>query len=188
MKTFITKTLLCIIVTTVFTLPAKAQDYDFSSIRINGLELYEQYTREQFIEALGVPDTEDDAVYSYFIYEGVQPPALIAGNATPTDIKPRHTVSDAFGYSSFRDGRMLFVVFSICTDRFAINDYVRVGDPVEKVFDMGGATVDFPDEDGGGLLYWSPYKDTIPEYELMYCPGFSYNENGLIENIMVYYD
>ena len=188
MQTFFTKILL-FTATTVFTLSAKAQDYDFSSIRINGLRLFREYTREQFIEALGVPDIEDDVIYSYFVYKGVQPPTLTAGNATPTDSKPRHTVSDEFGYGSCREGRMQFLVFIIKTDRYAINDYVRVGDPVEKVFDMGGATVDFPDEDGGGLLYWSPYhKDTIPEYELMYSPEFSYNENGLITKIMVYHD
>ena len=45
-----------------------SQQYDFSTVSINGLELDRYYTREQLIDALGVPDEEDDVVYSYFVY------------------------------------------------------------------------------------------------------------------------
>ncbi len=46
----------------------ETQQYDFSTIRINGLEVDKAYTREQIIDALGEPSIEDEYGYYYFTY------------------------------------------------------------------------------------------------------------------------
>ena len=58
-----------IAIATAGILTAAAQDtqqYDFSAIRINGLEVDKAYTRAQIIEALGEPSMEDEYGYYYF--------------------------------------------------------------------------------------------------------------------------
>ena len=57
-----------------------SQQYNFSTIRINGLELDRYYTREQIINALGEPDEEDDVVYSYFVYNSTMVMAPASGD------------------------------------------------------------------------------------------------------------
>ena len=80
-------------------------------------------------------------------------------------------------------------MFFITSDRFAVNDYIRVGDPVSKVYDMGGSVRDIKNNDGGGKLYWASYvTDYIEDEDLMYNPAFWYDKNGKIIKIELYYD
>ena len=53
---------------TACCLSLSAQEYDFSKITVNGLELDKSYSRSQIIQALGEPDTEDNVIYHYFCY------------------------------------------------------------------------------------------------------------------------
>ena len=54
-----------------FTTAAQdTQQYDFSSVCINGLEIGKFYTREQYLEALGgQPHRESDDAYHFLIYQ-----------------------------------------------------------------------------------------------------------------------
>ena len=53
---------------TACCLSMSAQEYDFSRITVNGLEIFHDYSKEQIIQALGEPDTEDNVIYHYFSY------------------------------------------------------------------------------------------------------------------------
>ena len=172
-------------------LTAAAQDtqqYDFSTIRINGLEVDKAYTREQIIEALGEPSIEDEHGYYYFTYIStlVMAPAV----DTTRTFRAAKEVADGFGYIRKNGDTLRFQVFFITSDRFAVNDYIRVGDPVTKVYDMGGSVRDIKNTDGGGKLYWwaSFVTDYIEDEDLMYNPAFWYDKNGIITKIELYYD
>ena len=168
-----------------------SQQYDFSTIRINGLELDRYYTREQIINALGKPDEEDDVVYSYFVYNSTIVMAPASGDFSLSDARAAMKVTDEFGFGGIygRDS-VRFCVFTLNSDRFAVNDYIRVGDPVTKVYDMGGSVRDIKNTDGGGKLYWwaSYVTDYIEDEDLMYNPAFWYDKNGIITKIELYYD
>ena len=174
-------------------LTAAAQDtlqYDFSSVSINGLELDRYYTREQLIDALGVPDEEDDVVYSYFVYNSTMVMAPPSGDYSLSDAKAVRNVVDEFGIGSiYGQDSIKFCVFTLTSDKFAVNDYVRVGDHVSKVRDMGGTVKDTKNADGSRTLYWTPaVLAFIEDGNLAYCPAFYYNKNGIITMIEVYYD
>ena len=175
-------------------LTAAAQDsqqYDFSTVSINGLELDRYYTREQLIDALGVPDEEDDVVYSYFVYNSTMVMAPPSGDYSLSDAKAVRNVVDEFGFGSiYGQDSIKFCVFTLNSDKFAVNGYVRVGDPVSKVYDMGGSVRDIKNTDGGGKLYWwaSFVTDYIEDEDLMYNPAFWYDKNGIITKIELYYD
>ena len=64
-----------------------------------------------------------------------------------------------------------------------------MGDPVSKVYNMGGSVRDIKNTDGGGNLYWTPFvTDYIEDEDLMYNPAFWYDKNGIITKIELYYD
>ena len=177
---------------TTNTLIASGQDsttYNFSTVRINGLVLDKYYTIEQIIEALGEPDKEDNVVYSYFVYytTKIMTPA---SNRIESDFNIARRISDGIGFGGIhgRDS-VRFCVFTLNSDRFAVNDYIRVGDPVSKVYNMGGSVRDIKNTDGGGNLYWTPFvTDYIEDEDLMYNPAFWYDKNGIITKIELYYD
>lgn len=177
---------------TTNTLIASGQDsttYNFSTVRINGLVLDKYYTIEQIIEALGEPDKEDNVVYSYLVYytTKIMTPA---SNRIESDFNIAKRISDGIGFGGIhgRDS-VRFCVFTLNSDRFAVNDYIRVGDPVSKVYDMGGSVRDIKNTDGGGNLYWTPFvTDYIEDEDLMYNPAFWYDKNGIITKIELYYD
>ena len=184
----LSKLIICIIAAALAgILTAAAQDtqqYDFSAIRINGLEVDKAYTREQIIEALGEPSVEDEYGYYYFTYIStlVMAPAV----DTSKTLKAAKEVADGFGYYLNEDDMLVFQVFFINSDKYAINDYVRVGDLVSKVYDMGGRTME-GDERWGRRLYWAP-GDGQKKPEWGCYPAFYYDDNGIITDIELYYD
>ena len=68
----------------------------------------------------------------------------------------------------------------IVDDGFVINGYIEVGDPISKVYDLGGKfkTHDYGDGDGG-ILWCPPGRSD----DWIVCPEFTYNENGIIDSI-----
>ena len=164
-----------------------SQQYDFSTVSINGLELDRYYTREQLIDALGVPDEEDDVVYSYFVYNSTMAMAPASGDFSLSDVRAARNVVDDFGFGGIhgRDS-IRFCVFTLNSDRFAVNDYIRVGDPVTKVYDMGGQTME---EEDRSRIYWAPEgSPDEPWIEWDCYPAFYYDDNGIITDIELYYD
>ena len=167
-----------------------AQEHDFSSVSINGLDTYKIYTREQITDALGEPDEEDNVIYKYFVYHTTMVMAPPSGDYSLSDAKAVRNVVDEFGFGSiYGQDSIKFCVFTLTSDKFAVNDYVRVGDHVSKVRDMGGTVKDTKNADGSGTLYWTPaVLAFIEDGNLAYCPAFYYNKNGIITMIEVYYD
>ena len=165
------------------------QQYDFSSVCINGLEIGKFYTREQYLEALGgQPHRESDDAYHFLIYQTTM---ALAPAADPelSDIKKAETKYDLFGYSAWQGYEgFYFASFFIHSDKYAINDYVRVGDPVSKVRDMGGTVRDV-NYDGYKYLYWAPEESPDdPHIEWGCYPRFGYDDNGIITEIELYHD
>ena len=176
---------------TACCLSLSAQEYDFSKITVNGLELDKSYSRSQIIQALGEPDTEDNVIYHYFCYS-----SEVLSHEEPSDDsslgrgeKRTRILEDEFGLSALSfSPDWKFSVFMLESDRFAVNGYVRVGDHISKVRDMGGAVRNFSDEDGGGRLYWKPGTKPLTDEYLLYYPAFYYDKDGTITSIELYYD
>ena len=189
----LSRLIICIIaiaIAGIFTIAAQdTQQYDFSAVRINGLEIGKFYTREQYLEALGgQPHRESDDAYHFLIYQTTM---ALAPAADPelSDIKKAETKYDLFGYSAWQGYEgFYFASFFIHSDKYAINDYVRVGDPVSKVRDMGGTVRDV-NYDGYKYLYWAPEgSPDDPQIEWGCYPRFGYDDNGIITEIELYYD
>ena len=189
----LSRLIICIIaiaIAGIFTIAAQdTQQYDFSAVRINGLEIGKFYTREQYLEALGgQPHRESDDAYHFLIYQTTM---ALAPAADPelSDIKKAETKYDLFGYSAWQGYEgFYFASFFIHSDKYAINDYVRVGDPVSKVRDMGGTVMDV-NYDGYKYLYWAPEgSPDDPQIEWGCYPRFGYDDNGIITEIELYYD
>ena len=189
----LSKLIICIIaIASAGILTAAAQDtlqYDFSAIRINGLEIGKFYTREQYLEALGgQPYRESDDAYHFLTYKTTM---VFAPAADPelSDIRKAETKYDLFGYSAWQGYEgFSFDSFFIHSDKYAINDYVRVGDPISKVRDMGGTVMDV-NYDGYKYLYWAPEgSPDDPQIEWGCYPRFGYDDNGIITEIELYHD
>ena len=186
------KLIICIIAIASAGIPTAAaqntQQYDFSSVSINGLDTYKIYTREQITDALGEPDEEDNVIYKYFVYHTTMVMAPPSGDYSLSDAKAVRNVVDELGYSDVGKDSIKICVFTLNSDRFAVNDYVRVGDPVTKVYDMGGQTME-GDEKWGRRLYWAPEgSPEEPWIEWGCYPRFYYDDNGIITDIELYYD
>ena len=170
-------------------LTAAAQDtlqYDLSSVSINGLDTYKIYTREQIIDALGEPDEEDNVIYNYLVYRTTMVMAPASGDFSLSDVKAARKVSDGIGYDYIGNDSVKICVFTLNSDRFAVNDYIRVGDPVSKVYDMGGKTLM---EEDRSRIYWAPEgSPDEPWIEWDCYPAFYYDNNGTITKIELYYD
>ena len=167
-------------------LSTTAQEHDFSSVCINGLDTYKIYTREQIIDALGEPDEEDNVVYKYLVYHTTMVMAPASGDFSLSDVRAAKNVVDDFGYSDVGKDSIKICVFTLNSDRFAVNGYIRVGDPVTKIYDMGGKTLEDNDRH---RIYWAPEgRPNEPWIEWDCYPAFYYDENGIITKIALYYD
>ena len=165
------------IVSIVQTITLDAQEYDFSSQRLNGLEVGKFYTEEQFVEAFGEPDYIQVVMHNYFVY---------VRNVTSSAAE---RIEDAIGFVSSKDGEYRIGPYFIFSDQIVFNDYIRVGDHVSKVFDMGGTTLECKNEDGSGYIYWVPEGGPEEPYIEWNCfPAFYYDKNGIIEMIQSYND
>lgn len=95
-------------------------------------------------------------------------------------------VTDEFGYDDDGNDSVKICVFTLNSDRFAVNDYIRVVDPVSKVYYMGGKTLM---EEDRSRIYWAPEgSPDEPRIEWDCYPAFYYDDNGIITDIELYYD
>ena len=62
-----------------------------------------------------------------------------------------------------------------------VNGYVRVGDPISKVYDMGGKFHNTDYGGGKGAVYWCPSGWGNADW--IVCPEFTYDSNGIITSI-----
>lgn len=179
-------------------LPAKSQpkQYDFSTIRLNGLDINGKYTREQLVAAFGEPDETSQAIHDCFVYNRRQS-TIIAKSSIGFqesgrenyDVEPSIIAIDEIGYNINNNGYYELSVFFIESDEIILNDYIKVGDSISKVGDMGGITLDGEYEDGSKYKYWCPagaYDPSRIDWTL--CPRFDYDTTGKIKRIELYYD
>ena len=169
-------------------LMAQTEGHDFSSVTLNGLSIYEPHTKAELFSVFGDPDRTDDGV---FLYDRVLPVSRAAGaGGLSSGFEARRTVTDEIGY--YMQGDTLYIdAFFIYSDRIAVNGFVRVGDPVSKVYEMGGTTQECTWRDGSKYVYWAPDDPDNPDNPLIEwgChPYFNYDSDGIITSIEYYYD
>ena len=112
--------------------------------------------------------------------------APASGDFSLSDVRAAKNVVDDFGYSDVGKDSIKICVFTLNSDRFAVNGYIRVGDPVTKVYDMGGKTLEDNDRH---RIYWAPEgRPDEPWIEWDCYPAFYYDDNGIITKIALYYD
>ena len=112
----LSKLIICIIAAAlagILTAAAQnTQQYDFSSVSINGLEVDKAYTREQIIDALGEPDEEDNVIYKYFVYRTTMVMAPATGDFSLSDVRAAKKVTDEFGYYDDGNDSIKICVFT----------------------------------------------------------------------------
>ena len=170
-------------------LMAQTEGHDFSSVTLNGLSIYEPHTKAELFSVFGDPDRIHDGMV--FLYDRVLPVSRAAGAGDlSSGSEARRTVTDEIG--CVRQGDSIYIFsFFICSDRIAVNGFVRVGDPVSKVYEMGGATQECTWRDGSKYVYWAPDDPDNPDNPLIEwgChPYFNYDSDGIITSIEYYYD
>ncbi len=132
MKRKLLTLMLVVMSTTIF-----GQTYDFSKITINGLELHEKYSEEELFSALGsTTNIAKTGVLSYVEY------------TFPND--------DVIGMQA-----SYFRLFSLSSINYALNDYLRLGDNISKLYEMGGTVS--TDPSSKLIKYWRPQSDD-PKY------------------------
>ena len=168
-------------------LMAQTEGHDFSSVTLNGLSIYEPHTKAELFSVFGDPDRTDDGV---FLYDRVLPVSRAAGaGGLSSGSEARRTVTDEIGYYAKEDGTIMIDVFFIYSDRIAVNGFVRVGDPVSKVYEMGGTTQECTWRDGSKYVYWAPEGSPDDPFIEWGChPYFNYDSDGIITSIEYYYD
>lgn len=60
---------------------------------------------------------------------------------------------------------------------FVANGHIRVGDPISKVYDLGGKFKTHDYGNGKGVVLWCPPGKN---YDWIVCPEFTYNEKDII--------
>ena len=144
-----------------------------SEFTINGLIIGgpAEYGEEDLIAAFGQPDSvlyDYSGVYTYVYNRDM--------TEKPGGYVPVMNHSEIAVFN--RHGPIVGVY--IVDDGFVINGHIEVGDPISKVYDLGGKfkTHDYGDGDGG-ILWCPPGRSD----DWIVCPEFTYNENGIIDSI-----
>ena len=153
--------------------PPQFEALDFSTFTINGLEMAgPEYTEQDIIRAFGQPDTvefdEFGYTYTYFFESDIS--SVQHGNAAEITLysKPKGPIMTAYVF----DGK------------YNINGFIRVGDPISKVYEMDG---DFSNtqyhKNRAGAIFWRPTGTGWENVEFFNCPEFTYDEDGVITSI-----
>lgn len=185
------KTKRIILILAIIAIPVilHAQKQDFSDMTLNGLSLTEKYTKEEIFAVLGVPDKEDQVIHRYFVY--YRDTVTYVNPNNPSDEPITYIITDEIGYDYYEDtGECMISVFTISSDLIAFNDYIRIGDPISKVYEMGGTTLFSEYGRNKYRIHWAP--DGVPvDHKYMdwnMYPYFVYGDDGIITSIDLYYD
>ena len=149
--------------------------YDFSTFTINGLEVGgPEYTEQDIIRAFGQPDTVefDEFGYTYLYEEKIK----ILN-------KEMGTGSYSVQITLFNNPGPITCVY-IADETCLINGYIRVGDPVSKVYDMGGDFFKSEWGDKEGSIYWRPFGWGNADW--IVCPEISYDKDGKITSFGIW--
>lgn len=130
-----------------------------NAIVVNGLQVGEKYTREQFVQALGTPTK-------------IEPPQ-------ETDAY-ENAYTFYYGKDRFYwiDGQ--FHGFDLRTPAFFVNGLLRVGESTRKIDSLGGVK-----EYGKtpGVLYWRPTKNGLYQWLSLDC---YYNADNVMTSILCF--
>jgi len=178
---FILTTVLFITGTTSFAQEpdgqADAVQYDFSTFTINGFEVAgPEYTEQDIIRVFGQPDT---VLYEFgrtYMYE--RKIKILNKEVGTGDYYIQITLPGSSGP----------IIGAFVADTSSVmNGYIRVGDPVLKVYDMGGRFKDNKSNfkgDGSGYIWWCPSGWGNADW--IVCPEISYDKDGKITSFGIW--
>ena len=150
-------------------------EHDFSTFTINGLVIGgpEEYTEQDIIDAFGQPDSVyfDYGVGYVYLYG-------MKVSSAKKDYVPVGEYSISLSMLNKTDIISSIAVFD---ESSLVNGYIRVGDPISKVYDMGGRFHKADYGGGKGAVYWCPSGWGNADW--IVCPEFNYNANGIITYI-----
>lgn len=137
---------------------ALAQAIVKDAIVINGLQVGEKYTREQLVQALGVPTK-------------IQEPAEF------DEYPNAYTYFYGKDYFHWIDGE--FYGFALYSTAFQVNGLIRVGLPITKIDLLGGFKA-YEKTARVQVISWTPSKEGLYQWLSLDC---YYNTNNVITSI-----
>ena len=137
---------------------------------INGLVIggSAEYNEADVIEAFGQPDAVEYDEFGYTYVYNRDMTEKPVGYVPITD----HTAEITLLY---RTGPIMSAY--VYGGTFVANGHIRVGDPISKVYDLGGKFKTHDYGNGKGAVLWCPPGKN---YDWIVCPEFTYNEKGII--------
>ena len=169
---FILTTVLFITGTTSFAQEpdgqADAVQYDFSTFTINGFEVAgPEYTEQDIIRVFGQPDSVGYEFGKSYLYE------------RKTKILNREVGTGDYYIQITLSGNPGSIICAFFADTSSVmNGYIRMGDPVSKVYDMGGDFFKSEWGDKEGSIYWRPSGWGNADW--IVCPEITYDKDGKI--------
>ena len=138
------------------------EGYDFSTFTINGLEVGgPEYTEQDIIRVFGQPDS--------YLYE------------RKTKILNREVGTGDYYIQITLSGNPGSIISAFVADTSSVmNGYIRIGDPISKVYDLGGRFKDNKSmfNDGSGYIWWCPSGWGNADW--IVCPEITYDKDGKI--------
>lgn len=155
------KTKLFIIIFTFLYCAIFGQSNNATKITINGLEILRTYTNSQIFSALGNPDI-------------ILPPEL--GDVDPNDYEYRYIANNGLT-NDFSFSSEVFIGFVLRSSSFSLNNFIKVGDNLSKLSQMGGGIT----SGDGNIKYWKPNTndDRFADISVV----FHYNNTNIITQI-----
>ena len=142
--------------------------YDFSTFTINGFEMAgPEYTEQDIIRVFGQPDSVGYEFGKSYLYE------------RKTKILNREVGTGDYYIQITLSGNPGSIICAFFADTSSVmNGYIRVGDPVSKVYDMGGDFFKSEWGDKEGSIYWRPSGWGNADW--IVCPEITYDKDGKI--------
>ncbi|MBO8473162.1 MAG: hypothetical protein IAB81_05980 [Bacteroidetes bacterium] len=164
---------------------------DFSAFKVNGLEIGDytrRYSESDILEAFGQPDSVvcSDIGVMYYFSRSVDGSPIVSDQESSS----KRVKSVSLSFLPSESAGMTGPIASIdIRDResCSVNDFIRVGDDVDKVKQMGGKWKDYPLNSSGiikGEIVWCPEGQSDSDW--ICCPGFYYDEERKIVQIYIF--
>ena len=150
-------------------------EHDFSTFTINGLVIGgpDRYTEQDIIDAFGQPDSVYYDMAVGFVYSYNMKVSSSKKNYVPIG-------SNSIELSMINKNGIISSAY-VYDETSLVNGYIRVGDPISKVYDMGGRFHKADYGGGEGAVYWCP--SGWGDADWIGCPEFTYDANGIITSI-----
>ena len=150
--------------------------YDFSSFTITGLEMAgPEYTEQDIIRVFGQPDS---VLYEFgrtYMYE------------RKIKVLNKEVGTGDYYIQITLPGNSGPIIGAFVADTSSVmNGYIRIGDPISKVYDMGGRFKDNKSmfNDGSGYIWWCPSGWGNADW--IVCPEITYDKDGKITSFGIW--